>query len=191
MKKKGFTLLELLVSVSLISIVVAFLFRLFVDLEYSNKGNDYSKDNQQTRAIILKRVQDDFLDYGLIGLNDTGSSATELKVNFKYKNSKTGTLKVNTNSVTYTDATGSTEKWTLNAENSYMSYNITCVKYVVDYNDNFIYIYFSIPLKYKKGQANTIDDLEFTYMTTTLDATSSNFTSKTTLGSYNSNSCNE
>ena len=43
---KGITLVELIVSIALISIVIMFLFRLLVDVRYSDNTTDYNRDNQ-------------------------------------------------------------------------------------------------------------------------------------------------
>ena len=65
---KGITLVELIVSIALISIVIMFLFRLLVDVRYSDNTTDYNRDNQQKRATIIKYIQTDFLERKLIGL---------------------------------------------------------------------------------------------------------------------------
>ena len=111
--KKGITLVELIISVALISIVVLFLFQLFLDVRYSDRKVDYARNNQQERAIILKTVQDDFLDYGLIGLSDTSSTATTLILDFSFNQEKQGKLVATANSISYTKANGETEKWVL------------------------------------------------------------------------------
>ena len=87
---RGITLVELIISISLISIVILFLFQLLVDVRYSDNRIDYARNNQQTRAVILKTIQDDFLDYGLIGLSDDGSTDEQLIITFKYPINSTG-----------------------------------------------------------------------------------------------------
>jgi prepilin-type N-terminal cleavage/methylation domain-containing protein len=194
MKNKGFTLVELIVSISLISIVIIFLFRLFADLEYSNKQRDYSRSNQQNRAIIMKRVQDDFLDYGLIGLSDENSKSNLLVVDFTFNDGKVGKLVVDSESISYTNAEGSTEKWVLEKENNYMGYNVNCVKYAITDSDSdgeFFYIRFSIPLNYKSSSQNAIDDIEFSYIGNKTKVDMNNFTSKISLGDYNNESCSK
>jgi prepilin-type N-terminal cleavage/methylation domain-containing protein len=193
MKNKGFTLTELIISIALISLVVVFLFRLFVDLEYTDSEKDYSRDNQQTRAIIIKKVQDDFLDYGLIGLKDN-STNSELVIKFMFNGDKTSTLKVGDDYVTYTNTLDDTEKWVLDKESDYMGYNINCVKYTIDGEAStdegeFFYLKFSIPLKYKSDSQNSIDDLEFSYAGKKTSINMSNFVSSTHLGKYNESTC--
>lgn len=187
--KKGITLIELIISIALISIVVLFLFQLFLDVRYGDRRIDYARDNQQERAIILKTIQDDFLDYGLIGLNDTSSTSSSLVLNFTYKESKSGQLIVTANSVTYTKANGETEKWVL--ENDFLSYRIRCVTYTKNYLEegDFFSIYFHIPLVANERSANVIDDLEFFYIGKKADILSTDFVDKTTLGNYDISTC--
>lgn len=187
--KKGITLIELIISIALISIVVLFLFQLFLNVRYSDRRVDYARGNQQERAIILKTVQDDFLDYGLIGLTDSSSTENTLNILFSYKDSKSGQLIVTSNSVTYTKANGETEKWFLEGEGLF--YNIHCVTYTKNYLEegDFFSILFRIPLVASQRSANIIDDLEFFYIGKKTDIHSADFVDRTTLGYYDTSTC--
>lgn len=189
--KKGITLVELIISVALISIVVLFLFQLFLDVRYSDRKVDYARNNQQERAIILKTIQDDFLDYGLIGLSDTSSTSTTLILDFTFNQEKQGKLVATANSISYTKANGETEKWILEDENMY--YNVRCVSYTKNNLDegDFYSILFQIPLVVSKKSGNAIDDLEFFYIGQKTDLLVDHFVDKTTLGSYDINSCSK
>lgn len=192
MKNRGITLVELIISISLISIVVLFLFSLLVDVRYGNNKVDYSRDNQQKRALIIKRVQDDFLDYGLIGLNDTGSTSTILKINFTFGSSKTGILTVTSDSVTYKDADGQTEKWLLEKEKENMKYNVRCVQYAktgFNLEGEFFSIWFKIPLVVKTNSKNVIDDLEFSYIGKKNSVNDASFVNGLYLGDENTSTC--
>ncbi len=190
---KGITLVELIISIALISIVIMFLFRLIADVRYSDKNIDYARENQQNRAIIIKTVQEDFLERGLVGLSDSGSSSSQFKVTFTYADGTNGILSVQADSVTYQNATG-TEKWLLEKENGNTKYNVTCVTHknslFQDTNEEFFYMKFVIPVVVKADSANTIDDLEFFYVGKRKDVNISNFTgtNKDYLGN-NKNGC--
>lgn len=190
MKNRGITLVELIISVSLISIVIIFLFKLLVDVRYINNRVDYARGNQQTRAVILKMVQDDFLDYGLVGLNDTNSTTTKLVVNFTFQGGKTGKLEVGSNYVSYKKANGKTEKWNLEQINSDMKYNVRCVTYKKNYDGDFFSVWFKIPLNYKSNSQNVIDDLEFFYIGKKSDiANSTDLIGGSYLGNENTSTC--
>lgn len=185
------TLVELIISISLISIVVMFLFRLFVDVRYNDQKVDYERGNQQTRAIIIKMVQDDFLNEGLVGLNSTGSSASQLIVNFTFASGSHGQLKVDNKSVIYQNANGEIEKWILDSTGQY---NVRCVTYnKMGFEDNkgdFFAISFRIPLILKTESPNAIDDLEFSYLGKKTDIANPNvFPNSVSLGNYEPRSC--
>lgn len=185
LNKKGITLIELIISISLISIVIIFLFALLVDVRNNDNQIDYDRSNQQTRAIIIKRVQDDFLneEYQLISINDKDSNSSTLKINFTFNGSKTTTLIVKKDSVTYTDLAGNTEKWIL--QNSNSSFN-TCAEYIPPKKEGeFLAFKIRIPLNIKgKSDNNVIDDLEFFYIGKTNDSIA-NFPNKSKLGNCN------
>lgn len=190
MKNKGITLVELIISISLISIVIVFLFTLLVDVKANDNRIDYARDNQQNRAIIIKRVQDDFLDYGLIGLNTEGSTKSVLKINFKFQSDKESTLMVEEKAITYTSVNEEQEKWKL--ANEIAKYNIHCVKYEAKFlsNNDYFTIWFRIPLSVKEESKNVIDDLEFFYLGKRFEKDDENFPTGTNiLENYNQSQC--
>ncbi len=192
MKNKGFTLVELIISISLISVVILFLFQLFVDVRHDDNAVDYDRNNQQTRAVIIKTVQDDFLDNGLVGLNTTGSNNNQLVVNFTYRNNTQGILTVNTNSISYRKANNEMERWILDNENSNEQYNIHCVRYQrigFDIDGDFFSIKFSIPLEFKSDKKNIIDDMEFSYMGKKSEVKDTDFIGGNFLGYSDQNKC--
>ena len=179
---KGITLIELIISISLISVVLIFLFSLLVDVRHSDNQIDYDRKNQQKRAIIIKRVQDDLLneDYTLTGINNNDNKR-KLKFVFNTPNGEnvTTTLEVNEKYIKYTDLSGNTEKWLLDNEAS--SYSI-CIDYdspsLYDEAQNselgdyeFFAFKIRIPLLLERQKStgsedknNVIDDLEFFYI---------------------------
>ncbi len=190
MKNRGITLVELIISISLISIVVLFLFRLLVDVKYNDNKTDFARANQQNRAIIIKTVQDDFLDYGLINLTAQGN-ANELKIMFSYEDNKQGTLTVHAHDIAYQKANGEIEKWLL--DSSIGTYKVQCVRFIKNgFNDqgDFFSVWFRIPLEVKKESKNVLDDLEFFYIGKKIDLQDGNaFSSNYSLGNYNPSSC--
>jgi len=61
LNKKGLTILELLVSIALISVVMIFLFNLLTDLMYSDDYASFAKRNQTNRAAIITAIEKDFI----------------------------------------------------------------------------------------------------------------------------------
>ena len=62
MNKKGMTLVEVIISVGLISVVMLFLFNLLLDMQYENSHASYLKENQVNRATIIKTVEEDLMN---------------------------------------------------------------------------------------------------------------------------------
>ena len=65
MNKKGFTLIEIIVSISLISIVVIFLFQIIITIKNLNDSEVNKTNNQMTVAIITREVEKDLNSFGL------------------------------------------------------------------------------------------------------------------------------
>lgn len=68
--KKGFTMVELMVSIAIIAIVMVFLVRLLVDVKYDFTNELYNTSNQINRAEIIKTIQEDWLGKKLVDIND-------------------------------------------------------------------------------------------------------------------------
>ena len=199
----GITLIELIISIALISIVIMFLFRLLVDVRYSDNNTDFDRENQQTRAIIIKTIQEDFLERKLIGLTDhnTPAYSDQLIIDFIYADGTTGTLMVSTDGsngeqyVSYRNALG-TEKWWLEKETTSTKYNTRCVTYVTSLsnpalvsNGEFFYMRFTIPITVQIEQKNYIDDLEFVYIGEKKDIDINQFPNRYYLGNYVDSYC--
>ena len=132
LNKKGITLIELIISIALISIVIMFLFRLLIDVRYSENNTDFNRANQQTRAVILKRVQQDFLDRKLIKIEDKTNSTNETSIDLTYKDGSKGNITVDENSLSYT-INGDTEKWLLEKQNNTTVIGYRCISFTTSF----------------------------------------------------------
>ena len=68
MNHKGFTILELLISIALISVVLLLLLKVMMSLEVINHDTSYASDDEIARTEMIKKIEQDFLDYHLNGL---------------------------------------------------------------------------------------------------------------------------
>ena len=194
MKKKGMTLVELIISIALISIILVFLFSLLSDVKFIDRNRNFASSNQQKRAIILKRVQTDFIERRLGGLKDR-SNSNSIVLDFNFLDGTTATLSF------YQDGTGyyvnyknanSEEKWYIDTDNTTTKLGFNCVKYSLitePENSNYFAIKFNIPVIAKSNDVNTIDDFEFTYIGEKEEVNLANFPNKASLGTYNINTC--
>ena len=197
--KKGITLTELIISIALISIVIMFLFRLLVDVRYSNNNTDFNRENQQTRAIILKTVQKDFLEKKLVGMRVTNANANQITFTFTYASGEVGRFIIgqegNEQFISYQN-NGGTEKWFVKKENSISKYNLRCISFETEniFNNvggEFYRLKISIPMVVSRESKNFIDDLEFFYIGEKKDLRADGFTGLNVshLGAYDANSC--
>lgn len=192
--KRGMTLIELIVSMALISLIIVFLFRLFVDVKYYDNTRNYTRSNAQKRAIIISRVETDFLERGLSGLTDK-SSSSNIIIDFKFLDGTVATLTFNKDSegyfVNYKNS-DEEEKWYLEKDNDSTKINFNCVKYsfITAPNDNeFFSLRISVPVVALQGSPNIIDDFEFSYVGFKNAVNLADFPIKSNLGSYQANTC--
>ncbi len=197
---KGITLIELVISIALISVVIMFLFRLIVDVRYGDNSTDFNRENQQKRALIIKTIQQDFLEKKLIGISAQTPNQETLILNFAYA-SGTGRLVIGNasggkQSITYTKNGNETEKWTVEKANNSSKFNLTCARFsskniFEDIGGEFFSIKISIPMEVSKTSKNYIDDLELFYIGEKKDINASRFPNMNSqiIGGYNPANC--
>lgn len=111
--KKGSSLLELIISIALISVVLTFMIRLLVDLNDAETNNDYAKNNQINRAEIIKEIESDINNKTITKLNDEGSDEKKLVINLTFKDNTIAIINATTDTLTYTNSAGNPRKWTM------------------------------------------------------------------------------
>lgn len=109
--------MEVVISIGLISIVMLFLFNILIDMQFERDHAAYAKDNQLNRAIIIKRVQTDFMEKGLKNIEkQTLGDLVQLRFIFDDNSSKN--LVVGKDYITYDG-----EKWLIKASNNTTFYD--------------------------------------------------------------------
>lgn len=66
LNNKGITLVEIIVSVALISIVLIFLFSLLIQVNNENSDNEVKSSYLVNQSTFIKQIEEDFLDYKLL-----------------------------------------------------------------------------------------------------------------------------
>lgn len=74
MNKKGMTLVEIIVSISLVTIVLVFLINLLITVKNFDNDTQNSSEMLINQAVITREVQKDFMDYGLVGVSACSAS---------------------------------------------------------------------------------------------------------------------
>ncbi len=123
LNKKGMTLVEIIVSIGLISIVMIYLFNLLIDIQYESNHPSYAKDNMITRATIIKTIQKDLLDNELYKIDTFHVNNSVMFTFLTKENTIFGNMTVTENSITYND-----ETWLLDSNNEDEIYDIENIK---------------------------------------------------------------
>ncbi len=186
LNKKGNSLLELIISIALISIVMAFLVKLLVDLNNKETNNDFAVKNQINRAEIIRAVESDLINKKLKSITDTASTKDTLKVTFTFLDNTTGVIEATKNKFTYTNTEDKIRTWTIKGATldniAHIYYDKDDKK---DGSDDLYSLVFSIEVyttndNNMKNSNNTLDDITLAY----IGKVSDNNTTYTCLG-YN------
>lgn len=169
MNNKGSTLLELIISIALISVILVFMVRLLVDLNDSETNNKYAKKNQVIRAEILRTIENDLQNKIITNIRDN-STTSNLIITFKFDSNKESNINVLKDKLTYKNTAGKTRTWTL--KEGY--FDIT--QSPVDFNqdENIYSLIIDIPV-YTTNEFNTknnnnlLDDILVSYIGRTKD----------------------
>ena len=169
MNNKGSTLLELIISIALISVILVFMVRLLVDLNDSETNNKYAKKNQVIRAEILRTIENDLQNKIITNIRDN-STTSNLIITFKFDGNKESNINVLKDKLTYKNTAGKTRTWTLKEGD----FDIT--QSPVDFNqdENIYSLIIDIPV-YTTNEFNTknnnnlLDDILVSYIGRTKD----------------------
>ena len=179
MNKKGFTMVELLVSIALIAIVMVFLVRLLVDVRYDGVNEQYDTKDQINRAEIIKTIERDFMDEAITSINDSGSTASNLKINISTISGKDATIEINQEDSFIYTFNGNRKKWSLknkenNSETHYKKTKIV-LEVIKGVGSNDYLLILDIPLLVDESMAkysedhkevlndNTMDNIRLTF----------------------------
>ncbi|MBR4230919.1 MAG: prepilin-type N-terminal cleavage/methylation domain-containing protein [Bacilli bacterium] len=173
LNKKGVSIIELIISVTLISIIMLFMYRLLSDITFEKDGDTFAFLNQERRVTILKNVEK------TIGNNNTLTSIAPsgATINFKSGSTNTYQLTVSSDKKTLTFKQGSTvlDSWpilggtlvnptcTSKALNSGTIYNCI-IKIYTENTNNKDYTTTFNSKTVTINNNNIIDDLVFTFV---------------------------
>lgn len=171
MNKKGVTILELLISITMISVVILLLINVMFSLNKINNDDTYASNDEINRTEIIKNIESDFLNLKLNGLNIVENTNNTFII-FNYEN-ESKKLLIEKNKITYNN-----ESHTLNSENA--TYSL-CLEYsYLELENNYYLITLTIPVLIDGENTTNNDDLVLTYLGLRNDLTSylNNFTCK-------------
>lgn len=154
--KKGFTLLELLICVALISVVIIFLFRLISLIRQDEKAVGYIRANQASRNQVMGEIGSIIAENAVCSFSTTGSSYTHGVITLNLCTDKTLTIEVEKSYIKL-DYNGTVSKYPMKDDSAW--YNPA---FTVTEGSYYGYDYHKIVIKSeKKGMNSTpIDDVE-------------------------------
>lgn len=166
LNKKGSTLLELIISISLISVVLVFLMRLLVDLNNTQTNNDYAQDNQINRAEIIRAIEKDLNNNTITNISNN-SSSDNIGCTFTFSNNKEAIISASSNKFTYKSVDDKERTWTM--KNATIYTKNANVSYSSDSNSQIYTLQIDIEVhtindNNKAGNNNLLDDILISYI---------------------------
>lgn len=138
LNKKGMTLLEIIISIALISVVMLFLFSLLNDIQYESKHSSYAKDFLVSRATIIKDVEEDILNNNITNVMQVNAGEGKVNLNFFRDDTSLMSIEVESKKLTYKNALGEVESFSLSEDNDDEVFDFNHIK-VSNYEGNKIY----------------------------------------------------
>ena len=108
MNNKGFTLVELMVSIALVSIVLVFMFNLLGDVKRESSLSNDNINDTLNRSTITRIIQNEWIENKLTKVDKCSVSGTILCYTFTFKDNTTKDLLVRKNELEYDN-----ERWIL------------------------------------------------------------------------------
>lgn len=128
LNKKGMTLLEIIISIALISVVMLFLFSLLNDIQYESKHSSYAKDFLVSRATIIKDVEEDILNNNITNVMQVSAGEGKVNLNFFRDDTSLMSIEVESKKITYKNAAGEKESFSLSNDNDEEVFDVANIK---------------------------------------------------------------
>lgn len=138
LNKKGMTLLEIVISIALISVVMLFLFSLLNDIQYESKHSSYAKDFLVSRATIIKDAEEDILNNNITNVMQVSAGEGKVNLNFFRDDTSLMSIEVESKKITYKNVAGEKESFSLSEDNDDEVFDFNHIK-VSNYEGNKIY----------------------------------------------------
>lgn len=168
-KKNGMTMVEILLSVALISLVIVFVFNILIDLRQEETFSKYKSSDQLNRSIITKTIQDDLIAKGgltdILSCNRNGLISC---VELHYADHNVGFIKVAKDYISYESTDSGLEKWSLEA-GEYSSIFSYCYNESNDHKKYMMRLYYPVNLKGNPLENRMNFDIEILYIGAKLD----------------------
>ena len=148
LNKNGMTLVELIISVALLSVVLSFLFKILLDVKYESDESGFAISNQVNRAEIIKEIQNDLIYSDGIKSISIDNDTNKVAITLPDDTTKYVTIGTDLKTLTYED-----KKWTIRDAN----YEFGDIELVVMHS---CYVKVKIPVLNYYDDNVLVDDIE-------------------------------
>lgn len=160
MKKNGMTMIEVMISVALISIVMVFIFNILIDLRQEETLSGYKSSDQINRSVITKTIQDDLLNRRIINIAKSGVCSSLICLDLYYRDGTVGHIKVE-DTYFYYGIGSDIEKWELKT-GKYSSDFAYC--YLEKGENFYMQLLFPVDLSSTALESKMLFDVELLFM---------------------------
>lgn len=162
LNKKGISIIELIVSIALMSVVMLFLYNLLSNVTFEKDDDYIASLNQANRIEIISTIENDLICDNTITIHNINDTSLTLKGTKTYTITITNTS--NNYKITYDN--GTTQTWTIKGGTVG---NINCDLSKGNGTTETKVTQCTIPIyttniNNKEGNNNTLDDIIFTFI---------------------------
>ena len=143
LNNKGVTLIELLISVVLVSIIMGFMYKLLLDVTNMQTNDSFATNNQLKRNEIIKTIENDLIDEN-VGQPTLSTSGSVTTITYNNSTNKSYSIKVYSDKIEYKKYNSLTQNnstcfktYTWTAKDCSYDFENASTSYIVD---NSIYI---------------------------------------------------
>lgn len=160
LNKKGFTLVELLISIILVSVVIGFISKLILEINNQKNNDDYARKNQFNRAEMIQKIENDFINLKLVKIEGIQETTENIKLNFYFSDNTTKSLEVYEDYIRYDN-----QKWSI--ENA--KYDNQKLNVYYNEDDNYFTLIINVLVYTDNSRNDTVnnnnlDDINLTYV---------------------------
>lgn len=162
MNNKGITLVELMVSIVLISIVMVFIFALLLDMKNEDYLSSSKSEDALNRSEIIHLIENDFINYKLSRVSQTSCpSGAKFCLRFDFYNNGSKNLIFFDNHLVYDNEVFYISVGSFEVENSKFCYTQT--------DSNYAYFSLTVPITHD-ATVKRKTSIDLSYLSTKSDS---------------------
>ena len=165
LNKKGTSIIELIVSIALLSVILTFMLKLLVDLNNVRTNTSFAKENQIIRSEIIRTIENDIKNTIITGITSNNINGN-LKLKLNFKDGKTSTINIAPTKLVYTKRDTKKRTWNMDSCTLYPN-KVFVNRLVSSSSDTYGFILnIQVHTSNKENKANhnnPLDDIQISY----------------------------